>query len=376
MAADRAGSFVQLLEMEGKQLFARHGIRVPRGALWPDVPTGTSALVVKAQLPTGGRGKRGGVRFAADPIEAAGFAHALLGTVIGAHRVERVYVEERVAIERELYLAVALDRDQRCYAILASAGGGVDVESVPEHRLLRLPIDPIGGPTGAELRHLAEFLELPDERRREAEQLTSKLYALVLEEDAELAEINPLALTASGLIACDAKVVLDTNAAFRHTDRRQSLGPGNGTEVERAIAAAGSTGIEISPQGEITGVVSGAGLMMATLDMLVDRGARVRLMVDLGGVVLAGPQRIAPVLRAIAAVRPRTTFVNAYFQTARCDDFASALAGAWADAPLTGRVVIRLKGRFDARAREILAPLGFDVHADLQPALAAALAAS
>ncbi len=365
---------MQLLEMEGKQLFARHGIPVPRGTVWPELPTGAATLVIKAQVPAGGRGKRGGVRFATDAAEAGAFARALLGTVIGEHRVTQVYVEERVAIERELYLAVALDRDRRCYAILASPDGGVDIESVPEHRLLRLPIDPLGGPTGAELRRVAEFLALRGDIRRQAEQLIAKVYALVLQEDAELAEINPLALTGSGLIACDAKLVLDASAAFRHPDWQHYAGSRNGTEVERAIAAAGAMGIEISRQGEITGVVSGAGLMMATLDMLVDSGARVRLMVDLGGVVLAGPERIAPVLRAVAAVRPQTTFVNAYFQTARCDDFARALASAFTDARLAGRVVIRLKGRYDAQAREILAPLGFDVHADLQPALAAALA--
>jgi succinyl-CoA synthetase beta subunit len=367
---------MRLLEFEGKRLFARHGIAVPDGVLWPDLPVSPTGFVVKAQVPEGGRGKAGAIRFAESADAVAEAAEGLRKATVGGHRVDRVYVEERLDIARELYLAVAVDRDRRCHSLLAAAEGGVEVESLPPERIHRRPVDPLRGVTPGDLERLIAALALPATAADAAAAIVAALYALVLAEDASLAEINPLALTAAGrLIAADAKVILDGNAAFRHPEWRDLAAPGEGSTVERAISTAGSVGVEVDPEGDIVGVVSGAGLMMASLDMLVAGGGRVRLMIDLGGVVLAGPERMVPVLRTVGGLSPKVTFINAYFQTARCDGFARALAEAYARVPFAGRVIVRLKGRNDAAARAILEPLGFTILADLEPALAAVLAA-
>ena len=368
---------MQLPEFEGKRLFRRHGIPVPRGVLWPELPETPDGFVVKAQIAEGGRGKRGGIRFAATAPAAAAAAEALLGSVIGGHRVDEVYVEERLDIAAELYLSVVLDRGRCCYAILAAPRGGVDVEARAVEGLVRLPLDPLSAPGAAQLDRTVAALGLSGATADAARALVASLTRLVLAEDAQLAEINPLALTEQGaLVAADARVVLDPNAAFRHPEWRGWSLPPEGSDVERAIAATGSVAVEVDPAGDILAVVSGAGLMMATLDMLVAGGGRPRLMIDLGGVVLAGAERIVPVLRAATKLAPKATFFNAYFQTALCDHFARALADAHAELPLTGAVVVRLKGRNDGAARRILEPLGFTVMSDLEPALAATLAAA
>jgi succinyl-CoA synthetase beta subunit len=135
-------------------------------------------------------------------------------------------------------------------------------------------------------------------------------------------------------------------------------------------------GVEIDPAGTIVGVVSGAGLMMATLDLLVAGGCRPRLMIDLGGVVLGPSEGMVPLFETLGSLMPKATFINVYFQTALCDDFARALATAYAKAPFPGRVVMRLKGRNEGAARAILKPFGFQIHGDLRSALEATLAAA
>lgn len=367
---------MRLLEFQGKMLFARHGIPVPNGALWPDRPGEAESFVVKAQTPEGGRARRGGIRVAASPEEASKAAGTLCGSHVGECRVDRVYVEERLDIVRELYLAVALDRDHRCYSILASPDGGVDIESVSAERLLRRPVDPLSGPSADDLRQVVQFLGVTGVTAETATVVIAALHHLVVAEDAQLVEINPLAVTGRGdLVAADAKVVLDANAAFRHPDWRELAVPHEGTELERTISAAGAVPVEVDRGGDIVGVVSGAGLMMATLDMIAEAGGRPRLMVDLGGVVLGGEEGMVAVFRALGGLSSRATFINAYLQTALCDNFARALVAAYSAAPFSGRVVVRLKGRNGDVAREILKPLGFDVHSELEPALAATLAA-
>lgn len=368
---------MRLLEFQGKRLFLRHGIPVPKGALWPHLPAGGDAFAVKAQTPEGGRGKRGGIRFADSLEDARDVAIALRALRIGANKVDRVYVEERLDIIRELYLAVTLDHDRRCYSVLTSPDGGIDIERLPTERILHLPVNPLSGLSIEDVQRVARFLELTDAAAETATVITAALYDLVIAEDARLAEINPLAVTRGGnLVATDAKVILDANAAFRHPEWKELAIPDEGTEVERAISATGAVAVEVDPGGDVAGVVSGAGLMMATLDMIVKGGGRPQLMIDLGGVVLGGEQSMVRVFQAVSRISPRVAFINAYLQTARCDNFARALVATYSTVPFAGMVVIRLKGRNDETARQILKPLGFGVHTDLEPALAQTLAAA
>ncbi len=368
---------MNLVEHEGKRLFARYGITVPRGALWPEVPADLSGYVVKAQLRSGGRGKRGGIQFVdtADALDAV--ARHMVDGRLGTDSIESVYVEERLAIRRELYLAVAVDRNRRCRVLLASPRGGVDIEDVPEKEILRITVDPLQDLAPAAVSQVAQFLDETGAQRDAIEATVRALYALAIAEDAMLAEINPLAVTDDGaVVAADAKLSLDERASFRHNDRDAFSAPPPGSEIERALTAAGGAAVEIDPTGNVVGVISGAGLMMATLDLMVAYGIRVRCVIDMGGTPLGGAEGLVPIFQAVAAMRPKVTFINAYFHTALAESFAHGVLGAAETAPLPGRVILRLLGRNAEAGRAILAPLGFDVHGGLTEALDAVAAAT
>lgn len=366
---------MDLLEHQGKALFRRHGIPVPAGALWPELPTEEGEMVVKAQVFEGRRGKRGGICFASSREDARDAARKMTGVRLGVNTVEAVYIEQRLDIAREMYLAIALDRDRGCPVLLASPYGGIDVEETPAGSLLRLPIDPLLGLRDFHVQAAVRGLGGAAGREEVIATIVRALHSLVVAEDALLAEINPLIMTGSGeLRAADAKVTLDDNAAFRRTFTAGDpvAGAGNRTPLEAEIAETGAVGIEIDPDGDMVAVVSGAGLMMATLDILSEAGSRVRAVVDLGGSVLAGGEALSHVFNAVSRFRPRITLVNAYLHTAFTDELARMLVEAQRIAPLTGHTVIRLKGRGGDQGRAILAQEGFEVFEELAPAIAAA----
>lgn len=363
---------MDLLEHQGKALFSRHGIPVPEARLWPDRPAGGGGYVVKAQIAAGGRGKAGGVRFADSAAEADTMARGLLGSAIGGRSVEAVLIEQRLDIEREDYLAVVLDRDRRCLVLVHARGGGVDVESLPPEAFTKVPVDPLIGLRAFHVAAVVRSAGVEGETRRAYEAVIRALFRLAVAEDATLVEINPLALTGEGgVVAADAKVTLDANARFRRAAlEKVDTDSGGLAPFEKAVAATGAVGVEVDPGGDVVAVVSGAGLMMATLDLLVERGLRVRAVVDLGGTVLAGGEVLARVFAAVADEGTRVTFLNAFMQTALCDEFARMLVQAERLSPLRGKIVVRLKGRQAEVGRQILVERGFDVHEDLEPALA------
>jgi len=363
---------MNLLERDGKALFDRHAIPVPRGALWPDLPAAENGFVVKAQVPAGKRGKGGGIRFANTPEEVGEAARDLLGKTLGEHRIAAIYVEEKLDIARELYLAVALDRDAGCLTLIASADGGMTIEDVPRDRIVTLPIDPL---LGLKAFHIAEIARILGTESEEMDGLVRALVGIAEREDAELIEINPLVVLGDGrLFAADSKVVLDDNANFRRAPLNVDLSRAaraDSSRFENAVAKTGAVGVDIHPDGDVVAVVSGAGLMMATLDLLRDAGIGVSSVIDLGGSVLAGGESLRRVLGAVATATPRVIFINAFMQTAYCDEFARVLAEAYAASILDSRVVVRLKGRHSEEGRRILQGEGFEVHEDLAPAIGA-----
>lgn len=363
---------MDLLECDGKALLARHGLRVPKGTLWPKLPDDAGALVVKAQVPSGKRGKLGGILFADTREQAMSHAENLNGQRLAGHEVGAVYIEERLTIARELYLAVAVDRDAGCYTIIASPDGGMSIEEVNRARILKLPVDPLLGLQPFQAAEAARFLADDKSAPEAFVPAVEMIFNLAQAEDAELVEVNPLALLDDGrVVAADAKVILDDNAAFRRSfeaDVTLKAVSGQST-LERAVAEIGAVGVEVDPNGDVVAVVSGAGLMMATLDLLKNAGLRVRCVVDLGGSVLAGGEGLRRVFEAVAVASPKVTFLNAFMQTALCDEFARMLAAAQEASPLGGRVVVRLKGRYADIGREVLKEQGFEVFEDLDPAL-------
>jgi succinyl-CoA synthetase beta subunit len=356
---------VRLREYEAKALLAGYGIPVPRGALWPGLPDVPGPWVVKAQIPEGGRGKRGGIQVVRDSEDCRRAAERLLGTRIGAHVVEVLYVEERLDIDREIYLAIVVDREQGTPLLLATHRGGIDVEDAPAEAFVRLAVDPLAGLRPAGARDVVARLGLAAPVADRVSEVIRRLYDACTRADAELVEVNPLAVTRDGrVVAADARVSLDDHAAFRHPEREGRAA--EGTRFEQACAALGATGVQMD--GTIAVVASGAGLLMATIDLLTASGARICAAVDLGGIVFGGPDGMAKVIRAVLSLRPRAVLVNAYFQLASCETLAQGIAAGLEGMAGSPRAVVRLRGRGLLGARAVLAPIGIAPVADLEAA--------
>lgn len=353
---------MRLYEHEGKALLADGGVEVPRGALWPDHAPVPFPVAVKAQLLEGGRGKRGGIRFAADAEEVEAAAQALLVGSDELAPAAAVLVEERLDVARELYLGFAVDRGAAGgISLLAVRTGGVDVEGSAERDALRLPVSPLEPaiPTYA-VRSVAHHLDLEPERLAA---LLDDLWRLFREHDCLLLEINPLGVTRDGrLVALDARVETDEAARFRHFDWPERF---EGTPFEIGCRALGVVGSQL--EGDVAIVTSGAGLGMATLDLVTRAGGRPACLVDLGGVVFKPEGVVRDVIRLVTGLRPRTILVNAFLQVASFESVAAELA-AGLDGPERPRLVVRSAGRRSGRSAALLESVGGRLHADVDAA--------
>ncbi|MEW6264320.1 MAG: ATP-grasp domain-containing protein [Thermodesulfobacteriota bacterium] len=346
---------MRLIESDGKRLFSKYGIPVPKGTLWPDIPPQVNHYVVKAQMARGGRGKLGGIRFVKNREHLIETVNTFLLQGLAGEKVEYVYIEEQIDIVKEFYLAVTMDRDIGALSIIATPQGGIEVESSSSAGLLRLPLDPLSGYQPTQGRKLCSMLGLEGNVAAKVEAIAAALCQLAITEDAILAEINPLAVTTDGsVIAADAKVELDPNAGFRHPDRSGYVKTEEPSDFERQIAKAHSVGVEIDSGGNILGIVSGAGAMMAILDLLASHSVRVRAMVDLGGTANIDSKAMEIILEATDKLNPKAVLIAGYLQTAHCDRLAQAIVDGLNRKPLKAKVLVRLKGRGDDLAMQIL----------------------
>lgn len=361
---------MRLYEYEGKRLLARHAIPIPRGVCWPEVAAFPYPHIIKAQILEGGRGKRGGIRIAANAAEARAAVSAMRAGSALLPPADAVLIEECIAIAREYYLALLIDRACGGPLLLASAQGGVAIESVAAHAIARIPIDlspsladgnatvDIATPSN----RIAAMLALSDQSA--FQRIVAALWRLFRAEDCLLAEINPLVYTTGGAwIALDARLILDDAARARHPEWPP---PHEGTAFERLCASHGAAATEMD--GEIAIVTSGAGLGMATVDMVTALGGRVRCLVDLGGNVFTAPDALTAIIGALHALRPRAVLCNCFFQLARCDTLAAGVAAAFTREPPTYPVVARLRGVNAAEARAILTPFGVRVTEEMDEA--------
>lgn len=361
---------IKLLEYQGKALLSQYDIPVPAGTLWPGRPENRERVVVKAQIPAGKRGKHGGVLFADTNPETDLAARKLLDTTLAGWAVEKVLVEERLEIERELYLAVVVDRDHSCRVLLASAKGGVDIESVPQSEISRQLLETDGHIDPRTLTNIMGTLGpgAPEKLGPIVEALCRLAHA----EDTLVAEINPLVLTTGGdFVAADAKVVLDGRAAFRHPDWLDLETSLEGTAFERRVGQLGGIASEIDPNGTVVLIVSGAGPMMATFDRLVDNDVPVRAVVDLGGMTMRGAAGMTPIFNAAFELGAPVLFFSSYFQTGRGDLVARGIADACQMRPADQRLMARLQGNHGEEGRTTLAKSGFEVFEDLEVAIGA-----
>lgn len=369
---------IKLLEHEGKAILRQAGISVPLGESYRKLPVGLEGpLVVKAQVFAGGRGKAGGIRFADDRATAVKIATEIARVPLNGQKVEDVYVEQRLDIAQEFYVAALVDRDAGVPTLLVCAEGGMDIEDVAPERILRQQVDPLIGLQPFMVNRLVRALALDDSTAPAFGVVLQRLYAALVAQDAELIEINPLVLTRDGaLVAADAKVVLDEDAAFRHPGRRAVP---NGTPFELASRELGVIGIETGPKNGVGAIMNGAGLTMATLDEVVALGGSMSGVVELHGATAHGPDRIADVIGLVhRALEPSVIMVNVHFQFRNLATIAEGIVAALQRVPgLTAdRLVLRLIGEKEDEARRILASHHCDMLRDFGEACALAVGRS
>ncbi|MEU3183416.1 ADP-forming succinate--CoA ligase subunit beta [Streptomyces sp. NPDC006923] len=350
---------MDLYEHQARELFADYGIVVPEAEV-VELPREAKLaaerlggrVVVKAQVKTGGRGKAGGVKLAADPASAELTARQILGMDIKGHTVRKVMLAQPVEIEDEFYVSYVLDRAAGTFLAIASAEGGMEIEEVAATRpeaVARIPVDPSEGVTEAKAAEIAAAAGLPPT----TVPVLQALWQVLVREDALLVEVNPLVRTTEGLIlALDGKVTLDDNARFRQVRWGDGEHDAAGDPLEAAAAAKGLNYVKLD--GEVGIIGNGAGLVMSTLDVVAGCGARPANFLDIGGG--ASAQVMADGLSVILSdPAVNSVFVNVFGGITACDAVAEGIVQALESVRLTKPLVVRLDGNNAARGRAILA---------------------
>lgn len=347
---------MKLMEVKSRELLSRHGILVPAGKAVSspdDIHDIAGPVVVKAQVPVGGRGKAGGIKFAQNIAEARARAAKILGMDIGGYRVQSVLVVEKLDISRELYLSITVDREAGMPILMASADGGMEIEAVREERIYRDHINPLIGLQGYQLKNMLSVLGLDETLGQKVSETAGKLYSAFKQEDAELVEINPLVVTASGaLVAGDAKAIIDDDSLFRHPeykDVEQDITP-----LEKEAREKGISFVQLD--GNIGVIANGAGLTMATLDALALTGGRGGTFLDLGGT--DDPQKVKEAFRILKKAHPKVILMNIFGGITRCDTVAQGVHDVVKAEGAGVPVVARIKGWYEEKAREILKDAG------------------
>jgi succinyl-CoA synthetase beta subunit len=347
---------MKFLEYKAKEIFARYGIPVPRGivASKPEEITDPPLpCMVKAQVLVGGRGKAGGIRPAETFEEARQVAGQILGMDIRGYRVKQVYLEERLSIAKELYLGLTIDRSAREPLLMATPMGGMDVEEVPREELFMEHVPAMVGVQPYVLRSLLMKLAVSKEIGNQVASIVRKAYELFRKEDAELVEINPLVVTTDGrVIAGDAKLVLDDNAEYRHPEYANL--DQDRTPLEQEAHDKGIVFIQLD--GDIGVIANGAGLTMATLDVLNLKGGKGGTFLDLGGT--DDPEKVKQAFEILIKARPSVILVNIFGGITKADTVAIGVKQALEEMHTKIPVVARIKGVNEARAREILQSMG------------------
>jgi succinyl-CoA synthetase beta subunit len=368
---------MNLHEYQAKEIFHSYGIPVPPGrvaaspeeAIEAARALGGTVWVVKAQVHAGGRGKAGGVKLARELETVRTAAARMLGKPLVTQQtgpeglpVERVYVESGSEIARELYLSLTLNREKGRVALIASAAGGMDIEEVahrtPE-KILTATVHPAAGLAPHQARELAFGLGLSGAQIAQFQSLATALYRLYLEKDLSLVEINPLIVTQDGaLVALDAKINVDDNALFRHPELAQLRDASQEDPMERRAAEHDLN--YVSLDGNIACMVNGAGLAMATMDLIKLHGGQPANFLDVGGG--ATSERVTAAFELILSnSRVRAVLVNIFGGIVRCDLIAEGVINAVKKVAVRVPVVVRLEGTNADKAREMLAQSGLKI---------------
>jgi len=353
---------MKIHEYQAKELFRAEGIPVPPGQVTssPDEAFAIAEgygkpVVVKSQVLVGGRGKAGGVKLAKSPDEARKHAEAILGMDIKGLVVEKVLVTEAVDIASEIYVGVIMDRASQRPVIIASAEGGVEIEVVARENpeaIHRVTVDPLFGILPFQVRTLAAKLHDDPAVRKQIAKIVEQLYAAFIRNDASLAEINPLVVTPAGeVIAIDAKINVDDNALYRQPaiEGMRDLSAEDAGEVEAREMGLSFVRLE----GNVGCIVNGAGLAMATMDLVKTYGGEPANFLDIGG--SSNPEKVVTALKIILRDKSvRSILINIFGGITRCDDVARGLVTAFGQMNLNLPVVVRLTGTNEEEGRKIL----------------------
>lgn len=356
---------MKIHEYQARELFEKRGIPVPRGSLCKNPEEVKRAaesiakpVVVKAQVLVAGRGKAGGIKMAQNPSEAYEVARNLLGNTIKGIKVNSLLVVEEVRVEKELYLGFTIDRPCRKIALISSSEGGVDLEELARtkpDKIFRREIDPIVGLRKFEARDAAISIGLKDKNANEFISICEKLYDIFKDIDADLAESNPLAISSAtgSLVALDARITLDDNALFRHPEYKQideELSP-----LEREAQQAGLAFVQL--EGDIGIIGNGAGLVMATLDVIAHFGGKPANFLDMGG-----GSRADDVYKAVKICLEqrnlKAVLVNILGGITKCDEVAIGLVKALIESKAKVPFTVRMVGTNEEQGREILTENG------------------
>jgi succinyl-CoA synthetase beta subunit len=354
---------VDLLEYQGKQLFARHGVPVPAGHAARTVDDAVAAAesigypcVVKAQVQIGGRGKLGGIKVCNDRAEAEANARAILGMDIRGLTVHELWIEAASQIDAEYYASVVFDRSAKAPLMMLSTKGGMDIEQVADEdpdAIAHLHVDPLIGFQEFQGRRLAFEARVAPDVVRPVGAMLAKLYEVFASEEATLVEVNPLIVTPEREVrALDAKVTLDGNALFRHPENAELRDPSAEDPQEQMAKERGLTYVKLD--GNIGILGNGAGLVMSTLDVVAQAGGAPANFLDAGG-----GSRADAITSAVEVIlsdpRVKAVLFNIFGGITRCDEVAKGLIEAFAQIKPTVPFVVRLDGTNDVEGRKLLA---------------------
>lgn len=357
-------------EYQAKGFFEQYGVpvdkhflcRTPDEAVEAYRQLGGGRAVVKAQVHTGGRGKAGGVKLGASADDIRKNAEAILGMQIKGYTVDRVLVSEAVDIASEYYVSILVDRKSKCPMMMLSRSGGMDIEQVAKEtpeKIEKIIIDPTIGMADFKANEAAWKLFDDKAQVKQAAKIFKALYRLFVEKDASLVEINPLVLLKDGTLkAIDAKMTFDNNALFRHPDVKACFEPDEDEKKEQWAKDHGFSYVNLG--GKIGCMVNGAGLAMATMDMIKLYGGEPANFLDIGG--SSNPEKIVEAMKLLLSDKHvNTILINIFGGITRCDDVAKGLLEALDIIKTDIPIVIRLTGTNEAEGREILKGTHFTV---------------
>jgi len=367
---------LKLVEYEAKDVLKRYGIPVPQGIVVTSVEEAYKAacklkppFAVKAQVPVSGRGKAGGILFAYSPDEVKVIAEKLLGMHIKGLPVKSLLIEEKLSIKKELYFGITVSRVDQTYIMIASQEGGVDIEEIAERspeKVMTLRLDPWLGLQPYHARLAARFMRYSGDALLSLENIFQSIYRAGMDYDAELIEVNPLAETIDGnFVALDARIVVDDNALFRHKELQEKyfelLSPHEREAAKHDLAY-------VDLDGDLGIICNGAGLTMATIDVVHLFGGRPANFLDVGGG--ASPERIAAAVKMLLLnPKVKVILINILGGITRCDEVAKGILDALRSTGIKKPLAVRLVGTNEEQGRRMLSELGISVVDSMEDAV-------